>query len=52
MAQRAFRSRPIDFQKSLDIIRDESLLDSTEGLPAREVSHSHEKLDAENEKVS
>jgi hypothetical protein len=52
MAQRNFRSRPIDFHKHLDIVRDESLLDSTEGLPAREVAHSHTALDADNEKVS
>lgn len=48
---RAFRARPLDIHKALEIVRDLSLLDSTEGLPAREVVHNHAALDAENEKV-
>lgn len=47
---RAFRARPLDIHKPLDIVRDLNLLDSTEGLPAREVVHNHAALDAENEK--
>lgn len=49
---RAFRARPVDVTKSLETVRDLSLLDSTEGLPAREVVHNHAALDADNEKVS
>lgn len=48
---RAFRARPLDINKPLDIVRDLSLLDSTEGLPARDVVHNHAALDADNEKV-
>ena len=51
MATRAFRARPLDALRQLDIVRDLSLLDSTEGLPAREVVHNHAALDADNEKV-
>lgn len=49
---RAFRARPLDFARKMDIVRDLSLLDSSEGLPAREVVHNHASLDAENEKVA
>ena len=52
MATRAFRARPLDIHKPLEIVRDLSLLDSIEGLPAREVIHNHAALDAENEKAS
>ena len=48
---RAFRARPLDNNKPLDIVRDLSLLDSSEGLPARDVVHNHAALDADNEKV-
>jgi hypothetical protein len=52
MAQnRSFRARAVDVHKPLDLVRDLSLLDSTEGLPAREVVDNHAALDAENEKV-
>jgi hypothetical protein len=51
MATRAFRARPLDIHRPLDIVRDLSLLDSTEGLPARDVVHNHAQLDADNEKV-
>eukprot|EP00887_Chlorella_sp_A99_P003834 scaffold11.g3834.t1 len=52
MATRAFRARPLDIHRQLDIVRDLSLLDSTEGLPAvtRDVVHNHAALDADNEK--
>jgi len=49
---RAFRARQLDLHKPLEIVRDERLLDSAEGLPAREVVHNHAALDAENEKVT
>ncbi len=39
-------------QTAREIVRDLSLLDSTEGLPARDVVHNHAALDAENEKAS
>lgn len=48
---RAFRARPVDISRALPIVRDLTLLDSTEGLPAREVVHNHAALDADNEKV-
>ena len=52
MASRAFRARPLDVNKPLDIVTDMSLLDNGgEGLPARDVVHNHAALDAENEKV-
>ncbi|KAL6785691.1 hypothetical protein ACKKBF_B01255 [Auxenochlorella protothecoides x Auxenochlorella symbiontica] len=47
---RAFRARPVDISRALPIVRDLTLLDSTEGLPAREVVHNHAALDADNEK--
>lgn len=48
---RAFRARPLDVSRPLELIVDLELLDSTEGLPARDVVHNHAVLDAENEKV-
>ena len=51
MASRAFRARPLDVSKALEIVTDLALLDSTEGLPARDVVHNHAALDADNEKV-
>jgi hypothetical protein len=50
MATRTFRARPLDTQRPLEIVRDESLLDAIDG-PARDVVHNHQALDAENEKV-
>ncbi|EFN60164.1 hypothetical protein CHLNCDRAFT_133649 [Chlorella variabilis] len=47
---RAFRARPLDVSRPLELIVDLELLDSTEGLPARDVVHNHAVLDAENEK--
>ncbi|KAI3429860.1 hypothetical protein D9Q98_010171 [Chlorella vulgaris] len=47
---RAFRARPLDVTRPLELILDLDLLDSTEGLPARDVVHNHAALDAENEK--
>ena len=39
---RSFRQRPLDAHKELPIVRDESLLDSTEGLPTKEhLEHDH-----------
>jgi hypothetical protein len=52
MAGRAIRTRPLDNHKPLDIIRDETLLDSTEGLPLREAVQSQAAPDAAKEKVS
>ena len=51
MASRAVRARPLDVNRPLELIADLELLDSTEGLPARDVVHNHAALDAENEKV-
>lgn len=48
---RSFRARPLDVTKQLELVLDETLLDSTEGLPSREVVHNHAALDADNEKV-
>ncbi|PSC68541.1 enhancer of polycomb 1 [Micractinium conductrix] len=47
---RAFRARPLDVSKQLDLVLDINELDSTEGLPARDVVHNHAQLDADNEK--
>lgn len=52
MANRTFRARNLDVKRALDIVRDETLLDSTEGLPAREVATEKAEIDAGNEKVS
>lgn len=52
MSTRAFRARPVDPNRPLPIVRDLGLLDSAEGLPAREVVHNHAALDADNEKVT
>jgi len=49
---RTFRARQLDVSKPMEIVRDESLLDAAEALPARDVVHNHAHLDAENEKVS
>lgn len=48
---RAFRARPLDVNKQLELILDINELDSAEGLPARDVVHNHAQLDADNEKV-
>ncbi|KAL4429854.1 hypothetical protein ABPG77_010971 [Micractinium sp. CCAP 211/92] len=47
---RAFRARPLDVNKQLELILDINELDSAEGLPARDVVHNHAQLDADNEK--
>jgi len=46
----SLRARPLDVQKAMEIVRDESLLDSAEAFPARDVVHNQAELD-ENEKV-
>lgn len=48
---RAFRARPLDVNKQLELILDINELDSAEGLPARDVVHNHAQLDADNEKA-
>jgi len=48
---RAFRARPLDVNRQLELILDINELDSAEGLPARDVVHNHAALDADNEKV-
>lgn len=48
---RSFRARPLDNSRQLELITDIDLLDSQEGLPARDVVHNHAALDADNEKV-
>jgi hypothetical protein len=45
---RQFRARQLDVNRPMDVIRDESLLDSVE--VARDVTHGHQILDADNEK--
>ena len=35
MAGRNFRQRPVDVHRQLDIVRDETLLDSNDGLPIK-----------------
>lgn len=45
---RQFRARQLDVNRPMDVIRDESLLDSVE--VARDVTHGHQTLDADNEK--
>jgi hypothetical protein len=45
---RQFRARQLDVNRPMDIVRDESLLDSVE--VARDVTHGHQTLDADNEK--
>jgi hypothetical protein len=45
---RQFRARQLDVNRPMDVIRDESLLDSVE--VARDVAHGHQTLDADNEK--
>ncbi len=47
---RQFRARQLDVNRPMDIVRDESLLDSVE--VARDVAHGHQQLDADNEKPS
>ncbi len=44
---RQFRARQLDIHRPMDVIRDESLLDSE---VARDVTHGHQSLDADNEK--
>lgn len=46
---RTFRARQLDVQRPLEIVRDESLLDTADAV-ARDVVHSHQALDADNEK--
>lgn len=41
---RSFRQRPLDAHKELPIVRDESLLDSTEGLPTKERVEHEQKI--------
>lgn len=43
---RSFRQRPLDAHKELPIVRDESLLDSTEGLPMKELLEHDHKSDS------
>lgn len=49
MSRPSFRARPIDINQSLAIIRE--ALDEAQ-VVAREVTHGHQTLDAENEEVS
>ena len=48
MSRPSFRARPIDVNQSLAIIRE--ALDADQ-VVAREVTHGHQTLDAENEEV-
>jgi len=48
MSRPSFRARPIDVNQSLAIVREE--LDPDQ-VVAREVTHGHQTLDAENEEV-
>ena len=45
---RQFRARQLDVNRPMEVVRDESLLDSVE--VARDVTHGHHALDADNEK--
>jgi len=47
----SLRVRALDVQKAMEIVRDESLLDSAEAFPVRDVVHNQAELDDENEKV-
>lgn len=52
MTGRSFRQRPVDINKQLDIVRDETLLDSTEGLPTRLDVQNQAAADALKKEVS
>mmetsp|Transcript_10442 Transcript_10442/g.29715 ORF Transcript_10442/g.29715 Transcript_10442/m.29715 type:complete len:525 (-) Transcript_10442:261-1835(-) len=47
----SFRPRPLDITKQLEIVRDSKELDDQDGNVSRQITHSHEALDAENEQV-
>ena len=51
MTGRSFRQRPVDIHKQLDIVRDETLLDSAEGLPIKEIVQNHIVADVKKEPV-
>ncbi len=51
MAGRSFRQRPVDIHKQLDIVRDETLLDSAEGLPIKEIVQNQIVMDTKKESV-
>jgi hypothetical protein len=48
----SFRPRPLDINKQLEIVRDSKDLDSQDGVVSRDITHSHEALDKDNEAVS
>lgn len=50
MSRISFRSRPVDIERQLPIVRDPTQLDGGEGV-SRNVTHGHQDLDRENEKV-
>lgn len=47
----SFRPRPLDINKQLEIVRDSKDLDSQDGVVSRDITHSHEALDKDNEAV-
>mmetsp|Transcript_118 Transcript_118/g.896 ORF Transcript_118/g.896 Transcript_118/m.896 type:complete len:481 (-) Transcript_118:584-2026(-) len=50
MSRISFRSRPVDIDRQLPIVRDPTQLDGGDGV-SRNVAHGHQDLDRENEKV-
>lgn len=47
-----FRPRPLDTTRQLNIVRDIKELDDGEQKVSRDIVHSHEALDKDNEEVS
>ena len=47
-----FRPRPLDTARQLNIVRDIKELDDGEQKVSRDIVHSHEALDKDNEEVS
>ncbi|KAK9817316.1 hypothetical protein WJX72_012553 [[Myrmecia] bisecta] len=46
-----FRPRPLDINKQLPIVRDLQELDSNDAASARDITHSHQALDSNNEEA-
>lgn len=47
----SFRPRPLDTARQLNIVRDVKELDDGEQKVSRDIVHSHEALDKDNEEV-
>ena len=48
----SFRPRPLDTTRQLNIVRDVKELDDGEQKVSRDIVHSHEALDKDNEEVN